>query len=97
MRPIWATLLMGLFLPLAPAALASTTWYVNGTTGSDNNDCKSPTTACKTILHSVSLARSGDSIRVAAATYIENFAIGVCSLKNANGIMRQRPSVSNRR
>ena len=33
---------------LAPAA-AATTWYVNGVTGSDNNNCLSPTTACKTI------------------------------------------------
>ena len=38
MRPIWGTLSMALFLTLAPAAFASTTWYVNGTTGSDNND-----------------------------------------------------------
>jgi hypothetical protein len=45
MRPIWATLSMALFLALAPAALASTTWYVDGVNGSDINDCKSPTTA----------------------------------------------------
>jgi hypothetical protein len=77
MRPIWAILSMALFLALAPMAFASTTWYVNGTTGSDNNDCKSPTTACKTIGHAISLAASGDSISVAAATYTENLTIGV--------------------
>src|SRR5215469_1120216 len=77
MRRIWATLLMGLFLALAPAAFASTTWYVNGTTGSDNNDCKSPTTACKTIGHAISLTASGDTIKVASATYTENLSIGI--------------------
>jgi len=59
----------------ATAALASNTWYVNGVNGSDNNDCKSPQTACKTIGHAISLASSGDSILVAAATYTENLTI----------------------
>jgi hypothetical protein len=77
MKPICATLLMALFLALPPTARASTTWYVNGTTGSDSNDCKSPTTACKTIGHAISLAASGDSIFVAAATYTENLTIGI--------------------
>jgi hypothetical protein len=39
-----------LFLALAPAALASTTWFVDGVNGSDSNDCKSAATACKTML-----------------------------------------------
>jgi hypothetical protein len=64
-----------LFLALASSAFASTTWYVNGVSGSDNNNCKSPTTACKTIGHAISLAISGDSIMVAAATYKENLAV----------------------
>jgi nitrous oxidase accessory protein NosD len=68
-------LLLAVFLALAPAALASTTWYVDGVNGSDNNNCKSPQTACKTIGHAISLASSGDSIRVAAATYTENLTI----------------------
>ena len=63
--------LLGLFLVLAPAAIASTTWYVDGVNGSDNNNCKTPQTACKTIGHAISLASSGDSIMVAAATYTE--------------------------
>jgi len=66
-----------LFLALAPTALASTTWYVDGVHGSDNNNCKSRQTACKTIGHAISLASSGDSIRVAAATYTENLTIGI--------------------
>ena len=57
-----------------------TRWYVDGVNGSDSNDCKSRTTACKTIGHAISLAASGDSISVAAATYTENLTIGL-SLK----------------
>jgi hypothetical protein len=59
-----------------PNALASNTWYVNGVSGSDGNNCTSPTTACKTIGHAISLASSGDSIMLAAATYKENLTIG---------------------
>jgi hypothetical protein len=65
-----------LFLTLAPTALASGAWYVDGMHGSDNNDCKSRQHACKTIGHAISLAHSGDSIMVAAATYTENLTIG---------------------
>jgi len=61
---------------LPSIAIASTTWYVNGVSGSDSNDCKSAATACKTIGHAISLASSGDSIKVAAATYTENLTIG---------------------
>jgi hypothetical protein len=49
---------------------------VNGVSGSNSNSCTSPTTACKTIKRAISLALSGDSIRVAAATYTENLTIG---------------------
>jgi hypothetical protein len=76
-RLIPATLLLiAPFLTLLPSALASSTRYVNGVTGSDSNTCLSPTTACKTIGHAISLSASGDSIRVAAATYKENLGIG---------------------
>jgi hypothetical protein len=68
-------LLLALFLALAPTALASNTWYVDGVNGSDSNNCKTPQTACKTIGHAISLASSGDSIRVAPATYTENLTI----------------------
>jgi hypothetical protein len=73
-------LLVALFLALAPLALASNTWYVDGVNGNDNNDCKSPQTACKTIGHAISLASSGDSVMVAPATYTENLTINI-SLK----------------
>lgn len=55
-------------VPIAPTTIASTTWYVNGVSGNNSNDCKTPTTTCKTVGHAISLAASGDSIRVAAAT-----------------------------
>src|SRR5215469_4473161 len=61
---------------LAPSAFA-TTWYVNGVTGNDSNNCMSPTTACKTIGHAISLAASGDTVKVAAATYTENLRISI--------------------
>jgi hypothetical protein len=64
-----------LLLALVPVASA-TTLYVNGVTGSDSNDCLLATTACETIGHAISLAHSGDSIRVASATYKENLSIG---------------------
>ena len=70
-------LLSALVLALTSTVLASTTWYVNGVNGSDGNDCLSPTTACKTIGHAISRAGSGDSIKVAAATYAENLTIGI--------------------
>ena len=70
-------ILLPLALVLAPAAIASTTWYVNAMNGNDNNNCLSSTTACKTIGHAISLASSGDSIRVAASIYTENLTIGI--------------------
>jgi hypothetical protein len=69
--------LLALFLALVPNALASSTWYVDGVNGGDNNNCKTPQTACKTIGHAISLASSGDSIMVAAATYKENLTIRI--------------------
>lgn len=68
-------LLAALFLALVPTALASSKWYVDGVHGNDRNSCKSPQTACKTIGHAISLAHSGDSVMVAAATYKENLTI----------------------
>jgi hypothetical protein len=67
--------LIVLSLAMAPAALAGTTWYVNGVSGKDSNDCKSSLHACRTIGHAIGLAASGDSITIAAATYVENLFI----------------------
>jgi len=75
MRPNHFSLLVVLFLALVSTALASTTWYVDGVSGFDGNNCTSPTTACKTIAHAIEAAVSGDSILVAPATYTENLSI----------------------
>ena len=61
----------------APTAKASTTLYVNGVTGSDSDSCESPTTACKTIGHAISLAASGDNVIVSAATYSDVLTVSL--------------------
>lgn len=78
-------LLLPLFLTLAPTALASTTWYVDGVHGSNGNNCKSPASACKNIGHAISLAASGDSITITAATYTEHLTISVSLTLNGSG------------
>lgn len=72
----FAMLLIAVLVRCSPA-LAGTVWYVNGVSGSDNNNCLSASMACRTIGHAISLALSGDSVMVAAATYTENLGIGV--------------------
>jgi predicted outer membrane repeat protein len=59
---------------LSSPALAGT-WYVDGVHGDDGNNCKTKATACATIGHAISLAASGDTIQIAAATYQENLSI----------------------
>ena len=73
--PPFGFLLLSYCLAVVPAAQASTQWYANGSNGNDVNSCKSAATACKTIGHAVLLARSGDAINIAPATYIENLTI----------------------
>jgi hypothetical protein len=68
--------LLVMFLTLTSTVQASNTWYADGVSGSDANDCQTAPTACKTIGHAISLASSGASIIVAAATYTENLTIG---------------------
>ena len=74
-KPICIAALM--LLAAVPSALAGNTWYVNGASGSDHNDCQSRQHACKTISHAISLASAGDSILVAPATYHESLIIPV--------------------
>ncbi|HWZ83252.1 MAG TPA: choice-of-anchor Q domain-containing protein [Terriglobales bacterium] len=69
-------LLLALFVALVPNAVAGT-WYVDGTNGSDSNDCKSPATACQKIQSAIGLAVAGDTINIAASTYKENLTIGL--------------------
>ncbi|MFQ5399318.1 MAG: Calx-beta domain-containing protein [Anaerolineae bacterium] len=54
-------------LEAAPTA----TLYVNAATGNDANDCLSAGTACRTVGAAVGKAASGDSIQIAAGTYVE--------------------------
>lgn len=65
-------LLLSVLLP--PAVLANT-WYANAVAGNDTNSCKSAQAACKTIMHAISSASSGDTIMVAPAVYTENLII----------------------
>jgi hypothetical protein len=69
-------ILLALLVAITPTAFASV-WYVDGVYGRNHNNCKSPETACKTIGHAISLASSGDTVRVAAATYTENLTISI--------------------
>jgi hypothetical protein len=69
-------LVVALLLTLSQSAAAISIWYVDGVHGSDQNNCRTPFTACKTIGHAIALASSGDSVFVAAATYQENLNIG---------------------
>jgi hypothetical protein len=82
MKPglVLSSVLMALLAAWIPSVSASTIWYVDGINGSDSNSCKTTRHACKTIGHAISLAHSGDSVKVASATYTENLTIGI-SLK----------------
>jgi predicted outer membrane repeat protein len=62
-------------LMMLPSPVLAATWYVNGVHGDDGNNCKTRATACATIGHAISLAASGDTIQIAAATYPENLTI----------------------
>jgi len=79
---------MSLLVALAPIASASTTWYVDGINGSNANNCKSLTSACKTIGHVIALVSSGDSIKLAAATYKEHLTIGISLKILGSGAMK---------
>lgn len=58
---------------MAPAG--GVTFYVDANNGNDNNDCRSPQKACKTIQHAVSISVGGDTIMVAAGVYRENVTV----------------------
>ncbi len=50
-------------------------WYVNGASGSDSNDCLSLATACKTIGGAMGKASNSDTITIAAGTYPETLSV----------------------
>jgi len=76
-RLIAIFLFASLFPALASTAVATTTWYVNRVSGSNSNSCTSATSACKSIGHAISLAASGDLIKVAPSIYTEHLTIAV--------------------
>jgi hypothetical protein len=49
-------------------------WYVEKT-GSDFNDCRSPSTACKTIQAAIDKASSGDDVYVGKGTFFETVTL----------------------
>ena len=53
-------------------AAPNATWYVNAATGDDGNNCLSAGSACQTIAATVGKAANGDTIQIAAGTYLEN-------------------------
>jgi hypothetical protein len=57
----------------APAGGAM--FFVDGVRGNNENDCRSPQRACKTIQHAVNISGKGDTINVAAAVYRENLSV----------------------
>lgn len=57
-----------------PSARAASPWYVSPS--GDNTTCLSWATACTTIDGAYNKASSGDTINVAAGTYVENLYIG---------------------
>ena len=56
-------------LMLMPMMALATTWYVNGTSGSDSNSGKSQSSAKRTIQAAINSSSAGDTILVAPGTY----------------------------
>jgi hypothetical protein len=69
-----AALAAGGLLATAPAPSYAATYYVSPS-GNDANDCLSPATACLTITAAIAKASSGDTISIAAGTYVEGVNI----------------------
>ena len=84
-KPILALVLLSLVVaafvvPSSRPAQAAGTWYVAPPpTGSDSNDCLTPSTPCATINGAIAKGASGDTIKVAMGTYVgmDNYPVVV--------------------
>ena len=74
-------------LVLMPMMALATTWYVNGSTGSDSNSGTSESAPKATIQAAVDMASAGDTILVAAGIYApflsDNMMITIQSIEGA--------------
>ena len=69
--------LLGMLPGLSPVQ-ADPIWYVDGAGGADDSSCGAMTASCETISYTLNtLASSGNIIRVAQGTYLENLTIDI--------------------
>jgi hypothetical protein len=65
------------------AAPLASTWYVDGDTGNDSDDCQSALTACETVGAAIGKASPGDTIHIAGGVYTENLSVDNLNLIGA--------------
>jgi hypothetical protein len=92
-----------LALLAAPATASATDYFVNGSTGSDANNCLSPTAGtppsgpCQTIAGAIALAEdnTGNRVLLADGTYNESFTLlsGI-TLSSSDGDVDPKPAVN---
>ena len=77
--------LLGMLPGLSPVQ-ADPIWYVDGAGGADDSSCGALTASCETISYTLNtLASSGNIIRVAQGTYLENLTIDIMRVVNTAG------------
>ena len=87
-------------LVLMPMMALATTWYVNGSSGSDSNSGRSQSAAKKTIQAAIDISSDDDTILVAPGTYApittDNKAITIKSTAGACGTVIEGAGASQR-
>ncbi|MEM7032997.1 MAG: choice-of-anchor Q domain-containing protein, partial [Chloroflexota bacterium] len=66
---------IGIFNVQIRVQAAGSVLYVSAATGSDVGDCKTQSAPCDTIAYALTQAASGEEIRVAQGTYVENLTV----------------------